>query len=69
MTHYRIVVRGRLGPCWSGEFGDLRVLPGPDGTTELRGHVRDQSELHGQLRRIEGLGLTLVSVSEDGGAP
>ena len=67
MTHYTIIVGGRLDERYAGEFADLLVLPQADGTTALSGWVRDQSELHGQIRRIEALGLSLVSVKEDGG--
>lgn len=66
-THYTIIVEGRLDPRWAGEFGALQVHPRRDGTTALLGSARDQSELHGQIRRIEELGLKLVSVNEEGG--
>ena len=64
---YTILVRGRLAEHWSGQFGALSVVPNADGTTALTGPIRDQSELHGHLRRIEDLGLTLVSIGEEGG--
>ena len=59
---YTILVRGRLVEHWSGQFGGLSVVPNADHTTALTGAIRDQSELHGHLRRIEDLGLTLISV-------
>lgn len=65
-TRYTIIVEGRLDSRWSGEFGALRVQARDDGTTALVGDVQDQSDLHGQIRRIEDLGLKLISVSEDG---
>lgn len=67
-TRYTIIVEGRLDSRWAGEFGDLRVQARNDGTTALLGEVRDRSDLHGQIRRIEELGLKLVSVNEQGGA-
>ena len=63
-TQYTIIVEGRLPPHWSGEFGALRIDPLPDGTTSLAGPIRDQSDLLGQIRRIEQLGLRLISVNE-----
>ena len=66
MKHYTIIVEGRLDGRWSGEFGDLRIEPRSDGTTALAGEVRDQSELHAQIRRIESLGLKLLSLNEGG---
>jgi len=63
-TQYTIIVEGRLARHWSGEFGALRVDPLPNGTTALVGPIRDQSDLLGQIRRIEALGLRLISVNE-----
>lgn len=68
-SRYTIVVQGRLSSRWEGEFGELRVRPRDDGTTALVGRCRDQSDLHGQLRRIEDLGLTLVSLEKGGSEP
>ena len=65
-TCYTIVVEGRLDPCWASELGASRVQARGDGTTAVVSELRDQSELHGQIRRIEGLGLKLVSVNEVG---
>ena len=64
MTRYTIIVEGRLDAHWCGAFGELVVEPRSDGTTALEGEVRDQSELHAQIRRIERLGLRLVSLHE-----
>ena len=65
--HYTILVAGRLPEHWAGEFHRLTVCARPDGTTILRGRVRDQAELHGHIRRIEALGLALLAVQPDGG--
>ncbi len=59
----RLRVRGELGPAWSAVFSDLAVELEPDGTTIIRGEVRDQAALHGLLAAIRDLGLTLISVA------
>ncbi len=59
----RLRVRGELGSAWSAVFADLAVEPEPDGTTIIRGEVRDQAALHGLLAGIRDLGLSLISVA------
>jgi hypothetical protein len=60
---YRIQIRGRLRPEWSGWFDGLtlEVVSMGDGDTHttLTGPVPDQTALHGILMRIRDLGLTL----------
>ena len=60
-TRYTFIVRGRLPEIWTPEFEHLTVHPLGDGTTALEGPVRDQSCLYGHIRRMEGLGLCLIS--------
>jgi hypothetical protein len=59
-----ILIKGRLGPCWSDWFGGLTLTPaGADqNDTLLSGPVADQAALHGILNQIGSLGLTLLSV-------
>ena len=61
-TRYRIVVKGRLSESFASVFEDLRVEPLP-GRTALEGDFVDQSQLHGVLDRLRGLGIELVSVN------
>ena len=63
---YRIELEERCG-CWLDQLTGLKSESGPRGTT-LRGSVRDQAALHGVLRHIRDLGLTLVSLVREGGA-
>jgi hypothetical protein len=62
--HVTILIRGRLGPCWSDWLGGLTLAPaGADqNDTLLSGTVADQAALHGILNQIGSLGLTLISV-------
>jgi hypothetical protein len=61
-TRYRIVVNGRLSDSFASVFEDLTVEPLP-GRTALEGDFADQSQLHGVLDRLRGLGIELVSVN------
>jgi hypothetical protein len=57
---YEIVIRGYIGDIW---FEDLTVIRQPDFTTMLRGQLVDQSALYGVLRKINDLGVELISVN------
>ena len=60
---YELRIAGHLDPRWSTWFDGLTVTHEDDGTTTLRGAVRDQSELHGLLAKIRNLGTTLIAVT------
>ena len=59
---YRLIVEGELGDDLAAAFPGM-VLTRADGSTTLTGPVRDQPELHGLLRRVSDLGLTLLEAS------
>ena len=61
---YRLVVEGELSSRYTSVFEGMR-LECAQGRTAIVGTVTDQAHLHGLLQRIEGLGLTLVSVGPD----
>jgi len=60
---YEIRLQGRLDAAWSEWFEGLTLTIESDGTTTLTSPVIDQSALHGLLRRVGDLGVTLVSVN------
>ncbi len=60
---YRIKIQERLDAEWRGWFDGLTIIPEYGGGTLITGPVRDQSALHGLLKRVRDLGLTLVSVN------
>lgn len=64
MNLYEIRLRGQLGEQWSVWFEGFTVTNDSDDTTTLSGPVVDQAALHGLLRRVAGLGATLISVNE-----
>jgi hypothetical protein len=68
-TVYQMRIRGHLGRQWADQFEGLSISLEEDGTTLLTGPVVDQAALHGILRRIRDLGITLIAVnSVDGGS-
>lgn len=60
-TDYEIRVRGRLSDRVTETFEDFSASLKPTETI-MRGPVRDQTELHGLLERIQSLGLELIEV-------
>ncbi len=58
---YEIRIKGRLSDSLSGAFEDFTAAVRP-AETVMRGELRDQSELHGVLDRIQSLGLELIEV-------
>ena len=63
---YRITVRGRLDPHWTGGLEDLnrseQELPGEGRNTIMVGRLADQSSLSGLLNSLYELHLPIVSV-------
>ena len=58
-----IRLKGQIDESWSECFGGFVFTHESDGTTTLTGRIIDQSALHGLLKRIRDLGLTLISVN------
>lgn len=56
---YQIRVQGHL----AHQFEELNITLEDDGTTLLTGPVIDQAALHGIMRKIRDLGITLLSVN------
>lgn len=61
---YEIRVIGHLDPRWSAWFDGLDLSLENDGTTVISGPIADQAALHGVLRRLRDIGLTLVSITQ-----
>lgn len=61
--YYEIRVRGHLNPSWSDWFSGLELTQLDENETLLSGCLTDQAALHGLLKRIRDLNLTLISVS------
>lgn len=61
--HYEIRVRGHLTSRWAASFDGMALTRHDDGTTVIHGMVADQSALHGLLRKLNDLGVPLISVT------
>jgi len=61
-TIYEIRVQGHLSPLWADSFEGLSITLEEDGTTRLTGAVVDQAALHGVIKRIRDLGITLIEI-------
>jgi hypothetical protein len=59
---YEICLKGHLNRRWATWFDGLSLSRESDGTTILRGPIRDQAALHGLLQKVRDTGLPLVSV-------
>ena len=62
-TFYEICIKGHLAERWAVLFEDLTITLKEDGYTLLKGPVVDQAALHGLLRKVRDLGMTLLSVN------
>ena len=59
---YRITIRGHLDESWAEWLNNPTITHDADGNTILSGPMVDQAALHGILRKIRDLNLTLISV-------
>jgi hypothetical protein len=63
---YEIRLQCCLDEHWASWFGNMTLTTSPCGETILFGRLPDQSALQGVLRKIQELGLTLISVQRCG---
>jgi len=60
---YQIRVKSHLDSDWTDWFEGLTITQEADGDTLLTGPVVDQAALHGLLKKVRDLGMSLVSVN------
>jgi hypothetical protein len=61
---YQIRIKSHLGAEWADWFGGLTITLEENGETLIIGRALDQAALHGLLKKVRDLGLTLVSVNQ-----
>ncbi len=61
---YTIRIRGILKENGIRRFEGFTITGYPKGDTLLTGSVIDQAALHGIIRQVQALGMTLISVHE-----
>ena len=59
---YQIRLQGHLGHQWTEWFEGMTITLEDNGDTLLTGPVADQAALHGLLKKVRDLGMTLISV-------
>jgi hypothetical protein len=59
---YQIRIRGHLDSQWTEWFEGLSITLEENGDTLLSGPVVDQAALHGLLKKVRDMGMSLVSV-------
>ena len=62
-TVYQIRIKGHLGSQWMDWFEGMTITLEDNGDTLLTGPVADQAALHGLLKKVRNLGMTLRSVN------
>ena len=60
---YEIMLKGHLRVQWSDWFENMTITYTAEDNTVLRGEIADQAALHGVLKKINSLGLVLLSVT------
>jgi hypothetical protein len=60
---YQITVKGQLSANWRAWFDGMTITQDAFGSTLITGPVADQAALHGLLRKVRDLGLTLLALS------
>jgi hypothetical protein len=68
-TVYQIRVKGHLEDRWAREYEGMTVTLEETGDTLLTVPMVDQAALHGLLRKLRDLGVTLVSINPAGPEP
>ncbi len=63
MPLYEIKIKGHVDSQWQEWFDGLTITLTDDGNTILCGLITDQAALHGVLKKINNLGLRLISVN------
>ena len=61
--YYEIRLKGHLEARWEQWFDGLTLTLEENGNTLLSGPLADQAALHGILKKVRDLGLTLLSVN------
>ena len=61
-AEFEIVVQGRVGSTLLPSLDDLEVRAEGSDSTCLRGWMPDQAAVHGVLRRLDELGVEVLSL-------
>ncbi len=62
-VYYEIRLKGQLNARWADWFDGMTITLDNNGDTLLSGPVVDQAALHGLLKKVRDVGITLLSVN------
>ncbi len=62
-AYYEIRLQGPLNARWADWFDGMTITLDDNGNTLLSGPVVDQAALHGLLKKVRDVGMTLLSVN------
>ncbi len=62
-AYYDIRLKGQLNARWADWFEGMTITLDNNGDTLLSGPVVDQAALHGLLKKVRDVGLTLLSIN------
>ena len=62
--YYEIRIKGHLDARWVNPFEGMTITLTENGDTLLTGPVIDQAALHGLLKKVRDLGLSLISINQ-----
>ncbi|MBI9108259.1 MAG: hypothetical protein JEZ04_16035 [Spirochaetales bacterium] len=62
METVEIILKGHLDREWLDFMNDISVEKTHEGTTIIRGHIKDQSALFSIFSRIRSLGVEILKV-------
>jgi hypothetical protein len=61
----QIRIKGHLSDQWTDWFDGMTITLEENGETLITGPVIDQAALHGLLKKVRDLGLSLISVNRE----
>jgi len=61
--NYQIRVKGHLDVRWSDWFDGMTIDLADNEETVISGDVQDQAALHGLLKQVRDLGMSLIAVN------
>jgi hypothetical protein len=64
MTTYHIRIQGHLDEQWTDWFDGVTIIHKDNGETLIICPEADQAALHGLLKKIRNLGLSLLSLQQ-----
>lgn len=62
---YTIIIYGHLSDLWKNRFQEFTITREKNGSTKLKGIIKDQAALHGIFKKIRDSGLAIISINAE----